>query len=123
MQPDQNSLDFKMSEGLVDDGDGVQRRLQQGLMTIPISNADHKSSLMEKNIIAVLPDSSELLDGETATLIDVDRINEAGELDEVDLLRVKRELCEVYRKPDYIWEDYICTLLYVFGERYHLLNR
>jgi len=124
-QPDQNSLDFKMSEGLVDDGDGAQRRLQpsQGLVAIPISNADHKASLMEKNIIAVLPDSSELLDGETATLIDVDRINEAGELDEVDFLRVKRELCEVYRKPDYIWEDYICILLYVFGERYRLLNR
>lgn len=99
-QPDQNSLDFKMPEGLVGDvGGGAQRRLQlqpsQGLMAIPISNADRKAALMEKNIIAVLPDSSELLDGETtATLIDVDRINEAEELDEVDLLRVKRELCE-----------------------------
>lgn len=120
-QPDQNSLDFKMSEGLAGDSGGVQRRLQtsQGLMAIPISNADRKGTLMEKNIIAVLPDSSELLDGETATLIDVDRVNETGELDEVDLMRVKRELCEVYRKLDYIREDYICTLLYVFDERYH----
>ncbi|KYN45291.1 hypothetical protein ALC56_00255 [Trachymyrmex septentrionalis] len=95
-QPDQNSLDFKMSEGLIGDVGGAQRRLQssQGLMAIPISNPERKA-LMEKNIIAVLPDNSELLDGtETATLIDVDRINEATEIDEVDLLRVKRELCE-----------------------------
>ncbi|XP_039312818.1 zinc finger protein 845 isoform X2 [Solenopsis invicta] len=91
-QPDQNSLDFKISEGLA--GDGVQRRLQsQGLVAIPIQNVDHKAALMEKNII-VLPDSSELMDGETATLIDVNRVNEAEEVDEADLLRVKRELCE-----------------------------
>lgn len=103
-QPDENSLDFKMSEGLAGDSGGVQRRLQssQGLVAIPISNADRKMSLMEKNVIAVLPDSSELLDGEAATLIDVDRINEAGEIDEAGFLRVKRELCEVYQKLDCI---------------------
>lgn len=104
-QPDENSLDFKMSEGLGGDGGGAQRRLQssQGLVAIPISNADRKTALMEKNVIAVLPDSSELLDGEAAaTLIDVDRINEAGEIDEAGFLRVKRELCEVYRKPNCI---------------------
>lgn len=96
-QPDENSLDFKMSEGLAGDSGGAQRRLQpsQGLVAIPISNADRKTTLMEKNVIAVLPDGSELLDGEAATLIDVDRMNEAGEIDEANLLRVKRELCEV----------------------------
>lgn len=111
-QPDENSLDFKMSEGLAGDGGGAQRRLQpsQGLVAIPISSADRKTALMEKNVIAMLPDSSELLDGEAATLIDVDRINEAeinGEIDEASLLRVKRELCEVYPKLDYISKDYI----------------
>ncbi|XP_071564758.1 uncharacterized protein [Temnothorax nylanderi] len=96
-QPDENSLDFKMSEGLAGDGGGAQRRLQssQGLMAIPISNADRKTASMEKNVIAVLPDSSELLDGEAAALIDVDRLNEAGEIDEAGFLRVKRELCEL----------------------------
>lgn len=121
-QPDQNSLDFKMPEGFPDDGGGMQKRLQpsQGLVAIPISNADHKATLMEKNIIAVLPDSSELLDGE-ATLIDVDRMNEAGMIDETGVLRVKRELCEVYRKSDYIWEDYICISC-VFGKHYHFFT-
>ncbi|XP_012542039.1 zinc finger protein 184 [Monomorium pharaonis] len=96
MQPDQNSLDFKISEGHLISDAGAQRRLQssQGLVAIPIQNMDRKAALMEKNIFAVLPDNSELLDGETATLIDVDRINEAEEINEVDLMRVKRELCE-----------------------------
>lgn len=121
-QPDQNSLDFKMPEGFPDDGGGVQKRLQpsQGLVAIPMPNADRKATLMDKNIIAVLPDNSELLDDEATTLIDVDRINEAGMIDETGLLRVKRELCEVYQKPDYIWKD-ITFISYVFGEHYHFL--
>ncbi|XP_011861958.1 PREDICTED: zinc finger protein 91 isoform X2 [Vollenhovia emeryi] len=94
-QPDENSLDFKMSEGLAGDGGGALKRPQpsQGLVAIPIASADRKTALMERNVIAVLPESGELQDGE-ATLIDVERVNE-GEIDEAGLLRVKRELCEL----------------------------
>ncbi|KAL6254897.1 hypothetical protein P5V15_014238 [Pogonomyrmex californicus] len=99
MQPHQNSLDFKMSEGLSDITGGVQRRPQpsQGLVAIPISNAnvDCKATLMEKSIIAVLPENSELLNGEATALINVDRINETEEIDKSGFLQVKRELCEL----------------------------
>jgi len=99
LQPDQNSLDFKMSEGLSGVNGGTLRRPQssQGLMTIPVSstNLERKAAPMEKSIIAVLPGGSEFLDGDAATLIDMDRINEMEGIDEAGLLRVKRELCEV----------------------------
>jgi len=98
-QPDQNSLDFKMSGEIPDVINGMQRRLQpsQGLMTIPVSNAsaERKVAPMEKSVIAVLPVGPALLDGDATTLIDIDRINEAGVIDEAGLLRVKQELCEV----------------------------
>lgn len=97
IQPDQNSLDFKMSEGLSSIRDGrVQRRLQpmQELVTVPVSSSTADSKMtVEKSVIAVLPENSEFLDA--TTLIDVDRINEAEEIDETGLLRVKQELCEV----------------------------
>lgn len=96
IQPDQNSLDFKMSEGLSGVNGRVQRKLQpmQELIAIPVSNASAESkALTEKDIIAVLPESSEFLNA--TTLIDVDRINEAEEVDETGLLHVKQELCEV----------------------------
>lgn len=95
--PDQNSLDFKMSEGFSGINGKMQRRLQpmQELVTVPVSNssAECKAMLTEKGVITVLPDSSEFLD--TTTLIDVDRINETEEIDETGLQRVKQELCEV----------------------------
>lgn len=97
-QADQNSLDFKIKE-LPDLNSGTQRRSQspQSLMTIPITdtNANRKMASMDKNVIAVLPDNSELLGDDTTNLMDVDRINEVGELDEAGILRVKQELCEV----------------------------
>lgn len=100
MQPDQNSLDIKMSEGLCSIGGEKQRRPQssQGLVAIPVSScvAERKEApLDQKNVIAVLSENSELLNGDVTTFIDVDRINDVGELDEAGLLRVKQELCEV----------------------------
>lgn len=96
IQPDQNSLDFKMPEGFCGVSDRLQRKLQpmQELVAVPISNSSAESkTLTEKSVIAVLPENSEFLD--TTTLIDVDRINETEEIDETGLLRVKQELCEV----------------------------
>lgn len=96
IQPDQNSLDFKMSEGLSGVSGRMQRKLQpmQELVAIPVSNSSTEcKATMEKNVIAVLPENSEFLDA--TTLIDVDRINETEEIDETGLLRVKQELCEV----------------------------
>ncbi|KAL6424172.1 hypothetical protein ACFW04_009792 [Cataglyphis niger] len=95
IQPDQNSLDFKMSEGLSGVGGRMQRRLQpmQELVAVPVSNFNTECKTTEKNVIAVLPENSEFLDA--TTLIDVDRINEAEEIDETGILRVKQELCEV----------------------------
>lgn len=104
MQADQNSLDFKMSGGggsggLHDISSGMQRKPQpsQGLVAIPVSNAgmDHKAASLDKNVIAVLPGNVDLLDGDATTLINVDRINNIEELDEIGLMRVKQELCEV----------------------------
>lgn len=101
MQPDQNSLDFKIPEGFSDAGGGMQRRLQlsQRLVTIPASNtnADSKVTPVEKNIIAMLPESSELFDGAGTTLIDIDRVNETEDMGDTDVLRVKQELAEVKR--------------------------
>ncbi|XP_020294588.1 zinc finger protein 813-like isoform X2 [Pseudomyrmex gracilis] len=98
-QPDLNSLDFKIPEGLPDSGGGMQRRLQlsQRLVAIPVSNTNTECKItpVEKNIIAVLPDSSELFDGADTTLIDIDRVNEAGEIGDTDVLRVKQELAEM----------------------------
>ncbi|XP_011255164.1 zinc finger protein 658B isoform X1 [Camponotus floridanus] len=96
IQPDQNSLDFKMSEELCGVSDRVQKRLQpmQELIAVPVSNSSTESkALTEKSVIAVLPENSEFLDA--TTLIDVDRINEAEEMDEAGLLHVKQELCEM----------------------------
>ncbi|XP_070172709.1 zinc finger protein 569 [Polyergus mexicanus] len=95
IQPDQNSLDFKMSEGLSGVSGRMQKRLQpmQELVAVPISNSSAECKETEKSVIAVLPENSEFLDA--TTLIDVDRINEAEEIDETGLLRVKQELCEV----------------------------
>lgn len=98
-QPEQNSLDFKISESLRGIAGEKQRRPQssQGLVAIPISScvAERKEAPLDKNVIAVLSENSELLDGDVTTFIDVDRLNNIGELDETGLLHVKQELCEV----------------------------
>lgn len=116
IQPDQNSLDFKMSEGLSGVSGRMQRRLQpmQELVAVPISNSSAECKETEKSVIAVLPENSEFLDA--TTLIDVDRINEAEEIDETGLLRVKQELCEVkiLKIGSYIWATYI-YILYIFN--------
>ncbi|XP_014483824.1 PREDICTED: zinc finger protein 3-like isoform X2 [Dinoponera quadriceps] len=98
-QPGENSLDFKISEDLRSFGGEKQRRPQssQGLVAIPVSNCvtERKEALLDKNMIAMLSENSELLDGDVTTFINVDRINDVGELDEAGLLRIKQELCEM----------------------------
>lgn len=97
-QLDQNSLDFKTSKDLCNISDEKQKRPQssQGLVAIPVSScvAERKEALLDKNVIAVLSENSEL-DSDVTTFIDVDHINNVGELDETDLLRVKDELHQV----------------------------
>jgi len=120
IQPDQNSLDFKMSEELCGVSDRVQRRLQpmQELIAVPVSNSSTESkALTEKSVIAVLPENSEFLDA--TTLIDVDRINEAEEIDEAGLLHVKQELCEVK-----ILIKIRCRSSYILYkiDRYHIIS-
>ncbi|XP_011136539.1 zinc finger protein 184 isoform X2 [Harpegnathos saltator] len=99
IQPGQNSLDFKMSESFCGISGEKQRRPQssQGLVAIPISSciAERKEASLDKSVIAVLSENSELVDGDITTFIDVDHINDMGELNEADLLRVKQELCEM----------------------------
>ncbi|XP_032676793.1 zinc finger protein 208-like isoform X2 [Odontomachus brunneus] len=96
-QPDQNSLDFKMSESFCDISGGKQRKpqLSQGLVAIPVSScvAECKETSLDKSMVAVLSENSKLLDSDVTTFIDVDRINDVGEFDEAGLLRVKQELC------------------------------
>lgn len=123
IQPDQNSLDFKMSEGLSGISGKMQRRLQpmQELVAVPVSNSSADGKMTEKSVIAVLPENSEFLDG--TTLIDVDRINEAEEIDEAGLLRVKQELCEVkilkigrklyHLSCTYLTDTTCCIILFV----------
>ncbi|EZA61797.1 hypothetical protein X777_09418 [Ooceraea biroi] len=114
LQPDENSLDFKMSEGLsvnsLNGGTLKGPQSSQGSMAVPVSSADLErgTAPMEKSIIAVLPGGSEFLDGDAATLIDMDRINETEGIDEAGLLRVKRELCEL--EPDAVYSCTSCEM-------------
>ena len=62
------------------------------LMDHPTSTEEDK--LIEKNVIAILPDGSEILNDEDSTLISMDHVN-VQEIDESRLMKVKQELCEV----------------------------
>ena len=59
-----------------------------------ISNSADEEKLIEKNVIAILPDGSEILNDEESNLISMDHVN-VQEIDESRLMRVKEELCEV----------------------------
>lgn len=90
---EQNSLEFKMTEKVPTSKAEEKSMSQDQLVTISTSKTDDKCS--NKNVITILPDGSELLDGDTDALINMDHINDVGELDEDGLLHVKQELCEV----------------------------
>ncbi|KAI4488855.1 hypothetical protein M0804_004353 [Polistes exclamans] len=92
---DHSSLDLKMSEKL---NDVIKERddkssISNTLVSPSTSGTEDISG--DKNIITILSSSSELLDGGASALINMDHINDVGELDESGLLRVKQELCEV----------------------------
>lgn len=96
VQMEQNSLEFKISEKVPNASSKEDEKSlsQDQLVTIStVSEEDDKNR--NKNVITILPDGSELLDGETGALINMDHINDVGELDEDGLLHVKQELCEV----------------------------
>lgn len=95
-QMEQNSLEFKITEKVPNITSKAEEKSlsEDQLVTISTtSETDDKNR--NKNVITILPDGSELLDGETGTLINMDHINDVGELDEDGLLHVKQELCEV----------------------------
>ncbi|XP_033209820.1 zinc finger protein 23-like isoform X2 [Belonocnema kinseyi] len=57
-----------------------------------ISNSTDDEKFVEKNVIAILPDGSEILNDEVS-MISMDHVN-VQEIDESRLMRVKDELCE-----------------------------
>lgn len=95
-QMEQDSLEFKMTEKVPSIASKADEKsiTQNQLVTISASETGDKSR--DKNMITILPDGSELLDGDTGALINMDHINDVGELDEDGMLHVKQELCEVY---------------------------
>lgn len=98
---EQNSLDFKITEKVPSTASKSEEKplTQDQLVTISAAETDDKND--SKNVITILPDGSELLDGDAGALINMDHINDVGELDEDGLLHVKQELCEVYRAYSY----------------------
>lgn len=94
-QVDHSSLDFKMTEKLNSIVNETEEKslTSNSLVTPSTSGTEDKSA--DKNIITILSSGSELLDGDTSALINMDHINDVSELDETGLLRVKQEICEV----------------------------
>lgn len=94
-QVDHSSLDFKMTEKLNSIVNETEEKslTSNSLVTPSTSGTEDKSG--DKNIITILSNGSELLDGDTSALINMDHINDVSELDETGLLRVKQEICEV----------------------------
>lgn len=92
---ERNSLEFKITEKVPSTTEKEEEKslTQDHIVTISAAETDDKDG--NKNIITILPEGSELLDGETGNLINIDHINDVGELDEDGLLHVKQELCEV----------------------------
>ncbi|XP_043502367.1 zinc finger protein 383-like isoform X2 [Polistes fuscatus] len=105
---DDSSLDLKMSEKLNDvvkKGDD-KSSISNTLVTPSTSGTEDISG--DKNIITILSSGSELLDGGTSALINMDHINDVGELDESGLLRVKQELCEL--EPEAVYSCTTCDM-------------
>lgn len=106
---EQNSLEFKMSEKVPNIASKAEEKSlsQDQLVAISTtSEADDKNR--NKNVITILPDGSELLDGDTGALINMDHINDVGELDEDGLLHVKQELCEI--EPEAVYSCTSCDM-------------
>lgn len=106
-QVDHNSLDFNMTEKLnsIINETVEESSTSNSLVTPSTSGIEDKSA--DKNIITILSSSSELLVGDTSTLINLDHINDVGEINDPALLRVKQEICEVKVKEVYVIVFYI----------------
>ncbi|XP_035739180.1 zinc finger protein 595-like isoform X2 [Vespa mandarinia] len=107
-QVDHNSLDFKMTEKLNSIVNETEEKssTSNSLVTPSTSGTEDKST--DKNIITILSSGSELLDGDTSALINMDHINDVGELDETGLLRVKQEICEL--EPEAVYSCTSCDM-------------
>lgn len=113
-QVQRNSLQFKMEKvpNVVVAAAGTKEEKKSfdknQLVTISTeSDVDDKED-RSKDVITILPDGSELLDADTGTLINMDHINDVGELDEDGLLRVKQELCEI--EPEAVYSCTSCDI-------------
>ncbi|CAK9817388.1 Zinc finger protein 180 [Anthophora quadrimaculata] len=109
IQMEQNSLEFKITEKVPSTTSKIEEKClsQDQLVTISTtSEIDDKSR--NKNVITILPDGSKLLDGDTGALINMDHINDVGELDEDGLLHVKQELCEI--QPEAVYSCTSCDM-------------
>ncbi|XP_015184803.1 PREDICTED: zinc finger protein 845-like isoform X2 [Polistes dominula] len=106
---DHNSLDLKMNEKLNDIVD-VERddksSMSNTLVTPSTSGTEDISE--DKNIITILSGGSELLDGGGSALINMDHINDVGQLDESGLLRVKQEISEL--EPEAVYSCTTCDM-------------
>ncbi|XP_015439093.1 PREDICTED: zinc finger protein 329-like [Dufourea novaeangliae] len=107
-QMEQNSLEFKMTEKVPSNAIKEEEKslTQDQLVAIAATETDDKNR--NKNVITILPDGSELLDGDTGALINMDDINDVAELDEDRLLHVKEELCEI--EPEAVYSCTSCDM-------------
>ncbi|XP_043676062.1 zinc finger protein 329-like isoform X2 [Vespula pensylvanica] len=107
-QVDHNSLDFNMTEKLnsIINETVEESSTSNSLVTPSTSGIEDKSA--DKNIITILSSSSELLVGDTSTLINLDHINDVGEINDPALLRVKQEICEL--EPEAVYSCTSCDM-------------
>lgn len=106
---EQNSLEFKMSEKVPNIASKAEEKsLSQDQLVAISTTSETDDKNRNKNVITILPDGSELLDGDTGALINMDHINDVGELDEDGLLHVKQELCEI--EPEAVYSCTSCDM-------------
>ncbi|KAI4499529.1 hypothetical protein M0802_005425 [Mischocyttarus mexicanus] len=107
---DHSSLDLKMKNenlnNVVDERDDNKSSNSNTLVTPSTSGTEDISG--DRNIITILSSGSELLDGGASALINMDHINDVGELDESGLLRVKQEICEL--EPEAVYSCTTCDM-------------
>ncbi|KAG7210418.1 hypothetical protein KM043_011950 [Ampulex compressa] len=108
IETNHNCLDFKIAKKVSTGTNKSQDKslTQNSLVTLSTSDTDDK--VEDKNVITILPSGSELLDGSAGALINMEHINDVGELDEAGLLHVKQELCEL--EPEAVYSCTSCDM-------------
>ncbi|XP_026671777.1 zinc finger protein 595-like isoform X2 [Ceratina calcarata] len=124
-QVQRNSLQFKMEKVpniVTAAATNKEEKKSFGTKTNRLVTISTESDVMDDkedrntDVITILPDGSELLNAAAAaaaadsagTLINMDHINDVGELDEDGLLRVKQELCEI--EPEAVYSCTSCDI-------------